>query len=90
MDLIGLVQGDIFEADFLIDSDINRIMFTGSVGGGRAIMQKAAKRLIPVTLELGGRHAAIVMDDSNIDAIARPIVWPDGPYRSGAGRYLRG
>lgn len=73
--LVSLVQGDRAEAEHLIMSPINRIMFTGSVGGGRAIAGLAAKKLLPVTLELGGKHAAIVLDDSDIDAIARPIVW---------------
>jgi acyl-CoA reductase-like NAD-dependent aldehyde dehydrogenase len=73
--LIGLVQGDKVEAEHLIMSDVQRVMFTGSTGGGKAIMAIAARKLLPVTLELGGKHAAIVLDDSDVDAIARPLVW---------------
>jgi acyl-CoA reductase-like NAD-dependent aldehyde dehydrogenase len=73
--LVGLVQGDKVEAERLILSDVQRVMFTGSTGGGKAIMALAAKKLLPVTLELGGKHAAIILDDSDIDAIARPLVW---------------
>lgn len=73
--LLSLVQGDRAEAEHLINSRINRVMFTGSVGGGRAIAGLAAKKLLPVTLELGGKHAAIVLEDSDVDAIAKPIVW---------------
>jgi acyl-CoA reductase-like NAD-dependent aldehyde dehydrogenase len=73
--LVGLVQGDRVEAEALINSRINRIMFTGSVGGGKAIAGLAAKKLLPTTLELGGKHAAIVLADSDIDSIARPLVW---------------
>lgn len=74
-DLVALVQGDRIEAERLINSRISRVMFTGSVGGGRAIAGLAAKKLLPVTLELGGKHAAIVLEDSNLDVIARPLVW---------------
>jgi acyl-CoA reductase-like NAD-dependent aldehyde dehydrogenase len=73
--VVNVVQGDIAEAEHLINSKVNRIMFTGSTGGGRAIAGLAAKKLIPVTLELGGKHAAIVLEDSDLDAIARPLVW---------------
>lgn len=74
-DLVGLVQGDRQEAQDLILSDISRVIFTGSVAGGKAIMSLASKKLLPVTLELGGKHAAIVLRDSEIEKIARPIVW---------------
>lgn len=74
-DLIGLVQGDRKEAQELLSADINRVMFTGSVGGGKAIMGLAVEKLLPVTLELGGKHPAIVLQDSNLDAIAAPLLW---------------
>ncbi len=73
--LVSLVQGDREEVQYLIDSKINRVAFTGSVEGGRAIAGLAAKKLLPVTLELGGKHAAIVLADSDVDLIASPIVW---------------
>jgi acyl-CoA reductase-like NAD-dependent aldehyde dehydrogenase len=73
--LIGLVQGDRNEAEELILSDVDRVSFTGSTNGGRAIMGLAAKKLIPVTLELGGKHPAIVLKDSDLDAIVKPLVW---------------
>ncbi|HEY9792150.1 MAG TPA: aldehyde dehydrogenase family protein [Candidatus Obscuribacterales bacterium] len=73
--LIQLLQGDKVEAERLILSDVQRVMFTGSTMGGKAIMALAAKKLLPVTLELGGKHAAIVLEDSDIDEIARPLVW---------------
>lgn len=74
-DLVGLVQGDKEEAEALILSGVNRVIFTGSVQGGKAIMQIAAKKLIPVTLELGGKHPAIVLDDADPAKIAGAITW---------------
>jgi aldehyde dehydrogenase (NAD+) len=48
--------------------DVRKIAFTGSVPTGRAIGQLAAERIIPVTLELGGKSANIVFADADIDA----------------------
>jgi acyl-CoA reductase-like NAD-dependent aldehyde dehydrogenase len=47
--------------------DVAKVCFTGSVGGGKRIMEMASKTLTRVTLELGGNDAAIVLDDAIID-----------------------
>ena len=73
--LLGLVQGDRRECEKLILSGVDRVVFTGSVGGGKAIMSIAAQKLVPVTLELGGKHPAIVLPDVDLDAAASGIVW---------------
>lgn len=53
---------------------IGKITFTGSVETGRLIAHVAAEKLIPVTLELGGKSAMIVMGDADMDkAIAGAI-----------------
>ncbi|MFD2149580.1 aldehyde dehydrogenase family protein [Rhodococcus jostii] len=49
---------------------VRKIVFTGSVDTGRAIMRAAAQRLIPLTLELGGKSPNIVFDDADLDAAA--------------------
>src|SRR5690606_20229340 len=49
--------------------------FTGSVPTGKRIAQAAAEKLIPVTLELGGKDAAIVLADANIPRAAMGVVW---------------
>jgi acyl-CoA reductase-like NAD-dependent aldehyde dehydrogenase len=46
---------------------IGKISFTGSVETGKLIYQKAASRLIPVTLELGGKSPMIIMADADLD-----------------------
>jgi acyl-CoA reductase-like NAD-dependent aldehyde dehydrogenase len=51
------------------------IFVTGSTPTGRKILQSAAENLIPVSLELGGKDAMIVLDDADIDAAARWGVW---------------
>ena len=47
---------------------VSKIAFTGSVETGRAIGRIAADRIIPVTLELGGKSANIIFADADVDA----------------------
>ncbi|MDE2348033.1 MAG: aldehyde dehydrogenase family protein [Gammaproteobacteria bacterium] len=49
------------------NTDVAKVCFTGSVGGGRKIMEMASHSLTRVTLELGGNDAALVLDDAIID-----------------------
>ena len=59
----------------LMDSfKFDHIFYTGSIPVGRSIYELAAKQLIPVTLELGGKSPAIVYNDANISVAARRIV----------------
>jgi acyl-CoA reductase-like NAD-dependent aldehyde dehydrogenase len=52
---------------------VGKIAFTGSTDAGRAIAAVAARRLVPATLELGGKSAAIIMDDADLSAFAAAI-----------------
>lgn len=47
--------------------DVKKVTFTGSVETGRIISRAAAEKLIPVTLELGGKSPMIVMGDADLD-----------------------
>ena len=47
---------------------VDKVAFTGSTGAGRAIARTCGELLRPVTLELGGKSAAIVLDDVDLDA----------------------
>lgn len=51
------------------------IFFTGSPRAGKEVMATAAKKLVPVTLELGGKSPAIIDETANLDLAARRIVW---------------
>ena len=46
---------------------INHISFTGSVGVGMLVQMAAARNIVPVTLELGGKSPQIVFDDADLD-----------------------
>jgi len=51
----------------------DHVFFTGSTTVGRIIAKQAAEKLIPTTLELGGKSPAIVMQDADLKATARRI-----------------
>ena len=54
---------------------VDQITFTGSVGVGRKVAMVAARRLIPCTLELGGKDPMIVLRDADLDRAAAAAVW---------------
>ena len=55
--------------------DVNQIVFTGSVATGIAIASSAAKNVVPCVLELGGKSAAIVHDDADLQAFESDLRW---------------
>jgi aldehyde dehydrogenase (NAD+) len=63
------------ETQALVNLPFDYIFFTGSTAVGKSIMSAAAKNLIPVTLELGGKSPAIVHNDANLTLAARKIAW---------------
>lgn len=70
-----VVLGDYTVADKLLDEKFDYIFFTGSTEVGKIIMQKAAKHLTPVTLELGGKSPVIVDKSANLKLAAKRIVF---------------
>ncbi len=74
-DLFGVVLGEGSTGAALLESDIDKIIFTGSVATGKRIAKAAAERLIPCVLELGGKDAMIVCDDADLDSASSAAVW---------------
>ena len=72
---IAVVEGDAKVAGALLDQHFDKIFFTGSPAVGRIVMEKAAKHLTPVTLELGGKNPCLVDRDVDPDLSAKRIVW---------------
>ena len=54
-------------AHLVAHPDVDKVAFTGSTAAGRAIAEVCADLLRPVTLELGGKSAAIILDDADLD-----------------------
>jgi acyl-CoA reductase-like NAD-dependent aldehyde dehydrogenase len=74
-DLFGVVTGRGGTGAALIDAGIDYCVFTGSVATGKRVAAACGERLIPCTLELGGKAPAIVCDDADLERTARAIVW---------------
>ena len=70
-----VVQGDGSTGAALTEAAVDKIFFTGSVATGRKVMAAAAKRPIPVELELGGKDAMIVCSDANLKRAAKAAAW---------------
>ena len=70
-----VVEGGVTETQQLLEQRFDKIFFTGSVGVGRIVYQAAAKHLTPVTLELGGKSPAFILDDTNLEVYVKRLVW---------------
>ncbi len=70
-----LIVGDAPTGVALVESSIDKLVFTGSVATGKRIAQMAAQRLLPVVLELGGKDPMIVLEDANLDVASSGAVW---------------
>ena len=74
-EFVAVVEGGRAENDSLLDLPFDHIFFTGSVAVGRTVMERAAKNLTPVTLELGGKSPVIVDHTADIPLAAKRIVF---------------
>ncbi|MDK8183963.1 aldehyde dehydrogenase [Paenibacillus sp. UMB4589-SE434] len=72
---VAVVEGAVETSQTLLELPFDYIFFTGSVGVGKKVMEAAAKRLIPITLELGGKSPCIVHQDADIQLAARRIAF---------------
>ncbi|MEP6912313.1 MAG: aldehyde dehydrogenase family protein, partial [bacterium] len=73
--LLEILTGDGSTGAALIEARVDKIMFTGSVATGKRVAEAAARYLIPVVLELGGKDPMIVLEDADIENAARGAVW---------------
>ncbi|MDT5270549.1 MAG: hypothetical protein QOH49_2735 [Acidobacteriota bacterium] len=73
--LLEVVTGDGTTGAALVEAGVDKIMFTGSVPTGKRVAEAAARRLLPVVLELGGKDPMIVFEDADISAASEAAVW---------------
>jgi aldehyde dehydrogenase (NAD+) len=73
---IDIAQGDgaLIIPEMMNTFRFDHVFYTGSIPVGKIIYQLAAKNLVPVTLELGGKSPAIVEADADLNSAARRIV----------------
>jgi aldehyde dehydrogenase (NAD+) len=72
---VQVVQGDGTAAAALLQERFDHIFFTGGERVGRLVMAAAAQHLTPVTLELGGKSPAVVLNDADLEVSSRRLVW---------------
>ena len=73
--VVNLVTGDGETGQALVEHPlVGKISFTGSTPVGRGIGEACARHLRPVTLELGGKSAAVVLDDVDPDVLAANVL----------------
>lgn len=66
--VVNIVAGGRELGAYLVSHpDIDKVAFTGSSAAGRSIAEACGRLLRPVTLELGGKSAAIILDDADLD-----------------------
>ncbi len=63
-------------------NEVDYVQFTGSTATGKKVAVAAAERLIPFSLELGGKDPAIVLADADLDRAANGVAW-GGMFNSG-------
>lgn len=73
-EVMGWVVGDGRAGAAVVDQ-VDSVCFTGSVTTGRRVGEQAANRFIPAFLELGGKDAAVVLEDADVDRTARALTW---------------
>ena len=71
----AVILGGREENQALLDERFDYIFFTGGVTVGKIVLEKAAKHVTPVTLELGGKSPCIVDDSADIPVAARRIAF---------------
>src|ERR1700712_270916 len=80
-EVLAIAQGTRAVSEAVIDN-ADYIQFTGSTATGRKVMERAARRLTPGSLELGGKDPVIVLEDAGVELAANAAVW-GGMFNAG-------
>ena len=70
-----VVVGDGATGAAVLEAEVDKVVFTGSVATGKRIAKAAAERLLPVLLELGGKDPMLVLEDADVDVASSAAVW---------------
>lgn len=89
---VVLGRGQVIGPAMVVHPAIQKISLTGSVRAGQELGKLAADRILPLTLELGGKSANIVFDDCDLEAAAkgsvRAFTWNSGQWCAAGTRLL--
>lgn len=72
---VAVIEGGREQNEALLNQRFDYIFFTGSVTVGKLVMEKAAKNLTPISLELGGKSPVIVEKTANIKLAAKRLAF---------------
>ncbi|MGY0023637.1 aldehyde dehydrogenase [Streptomyces sp. YJ-C3] len=73
--VLSILPADREVSEYLVGHPgIDKISFTGSVGAGKRVMEVASRNLTRVTLELGGKSAAVVLPDADVASTVEGVV----------------
>jgi acyl-CoA reductase-like NAD-dependent aldehyde dehydrogenase len=73
-EVMAIVQGAREAVEAVVDN-ADFVQFTGSSATGAKVAERAARRLTPISLELGGKDPMIVLEDADIELAAHAAVW---------------
>jgi aldehyde dehydrogenase (NAD+) len=68
-----IAGGPVAGAHLVQHPGVDKVAFTGSTAAGRVIGEMCGRLIRPVTLELGGKSAAIILDDADLDATMKGL-----------------
>ncbi len=74
-EIVQVFEGDGNIAADLMTQQFDHVFFTGGENIGKKVMEAASKNLTPVTLELGGKSPAVVIEGANLEVTAKRIIW---------------
>ena len=74
-DLFGVVYGRGPTGQALLDAGLDYVVFTGAVSTGRKVAAACGERLIPCTMELGGKAPLVACEDCDVERTAKAIVF---------------
>lgn len=73
--VLSIIPADRVVGQMLVDhQEVDKIAFTGSTEAGMKIMASAAARVARVTLELGGKSAAVILEDADVDQVVKALL----------------
>ena len=73
--LVQVIIGTGITGEALVRSGVDKVVFTGGSATGRKVLAAAAESLTPVILELGGKDAAIVLEDAKLERAVKGVLW---------------
>lgn len=73
--LIAVCEGGVAETTELLEQRFDHIFYTGNGQVAKIILEKAARHLTPITLELGGKSPCLVFTRDRLDLAAKRVIW---------------